>query len=105
MILNLKMLCFLQPFDIKDVYKNISENFSKIDDLFKVFLDYFQKTWLTGGVFEISQWNYHTAVSDDEEGHMKISDRLHFTNNAVESANNLINGLLGPGLIIFLFHF
>ena len=48
-------------------------------------------------------WNYSLAIieSGDDIG---ISQTLHFTNNAVEGANSLINSLLNTGRVVNLLY-
>ena len=103
MIINLKLLSFFETSEVKEYFKRIKENFNDIDEKFEIFLDYFENTWLSGGVFDIQQWNYSSAVLEEEEGDIKINDRLHFTNNSVEGLNSIINRLLTMGNFSFIF--
>ena len=84
MILNLKLLCFLDPQDIKQRFSKINSEFYDINDKFASFLDYFEKTWLSG-IFDIKDWNNSLAIieSGDDIG---IIQTLHLTNYAVEGA-------------------
>ena len=78
--------------------QNHREKYSNIDEKYSNFLDYIRNTWLSGGIFEISEWNYHSAIYDDEEECHLISEKLHFTNNALEAANSVINSLIGSSI-------
>ena len=88
MILNLKLLCFLDPPDIKNRLTKINSEFSHINEKFRAFLEYFEKTWISG-VFDIRDWNYSLAIVEKDDD-IEISKTLHFTNNSVEGANSLI---------------
>ncbi len=102
MILNLKILSFLEPKYIIEQFKKIKKEFLEKEDKLEPFLEYFEKTWISGGVFDMKDWNYSLAILEGEE-EIKVSQKLHFTNNAVEGANSLINSLLTNGKKYYFF--
>lgn len=103
MILNLKLLCFLDPSEIKPHFSKINSEFHDINDKFASFLEYFDKTWISG-IFDLKDWNYSLAIVENGID-IGLSQTLHFTNNAVEGANSLINSLLNKGMRRILFKF
>ena len=82
---------------MKEFYSKIKSNFEEIDSRFENYLEYFENTWLNGGVFDMKDWNYSSSVSELESGEIAISQKLNFTNNSVEGMNCLIISLLSIG--------
>ena len=98
MLLNLKLLSFLDPGQITDFYSKIKKEFEDFDERINSFLEYFEKTWIKHSMFGVKYWNYSKSFTD-EGGEINITKKMHFTNNAVESCNNIINSLLTNGNI------
>lgn len=97
LILNLKLMCFLEPAEMNDFFQKIKKEFKESDELITSYLDYFEKTWMNSSVYGIKYWNYSRALIEDG-GEINVCKKMNFTNNAVESCNNIINSLLPLGI-------
>ena len=62
MILNIKILPFIDLSEIDDRFLNIYNSFEGEGDKFKVFLDYFHKNFIKSAKYSKTMWNYQRGV-------------------------------------------
>lgn len=63
------------------------------------FFKYYEENWIFGKRFSINNWDYHQAIQNENSG-VNFKTKFHFTNNAAESCNSIINSLLNRGYLL-----
>ena len=83
LIVNMKLLCFVDEIKIDELFNKIKE---KYDNSFHDFLEYFNKTYILHEPYNDKSWNYASFYK-------KFSDNnlFFFTNNICESTNRIFN--------------
>ncbi len=62
MILNLKILPFIELENVEERFEMIYEDFEKEGNNFREFLDYFEGNWIKSSICEKDIWNYSRGV-------------------------------------------
>ena len=84
MLVNIKILCFINHFNIERFFEKIKRRFNT--RTFDKFFNYFESTYIKGNSIINKFWNYSYYYNL-----MKNNDKYFFTNNFCESFNRTLN--------------
>jgi hypothetical protein len=93
LILNLKLLTFIDLKEILERFANIRKEFEELSDDIKEYLNYFETTLLNQYTPEHRNYKSNITIVKKHKRFI-ISEETQFTNNLVESLNSFLKMLL-----------